>query len=175
LKDGVTDMATIGVIASDIDKKEEYEKVVFPSIIESDVVNINPNIQFIIKDAKGDANIHQRLVKSFYDIAVDLIIGGEWSNAARKSRGYAQSKTVLLFSPSFTDPDLEKSNDNLYRLVTNDYPQDIVIAKPIRELEKKSVLVLHRNDKWGRVKKRHFSHKKPTGEGRGRRKVRLCE
>lgn len=107
--------------------------------IENRTVSIveNDNVVEIIKDLSNDGYTY--------------FVGPLFSSNAEKAVTYADTQSdMVLISPSSTAPALSKSGDSLFRLVPDDINQGAEIAAHLKSQNKKHVVILYRNDVWGK-------------------------
>jgi branched-chain amino acid transport system substrate-binding protein len=124
------------------------------NIIEPDlnsfVSQLGHNIRFemVIRDAKGSAVEHLKLVKELHEMGINFIIGGGWSSQASGSIQYCNENGILLFSHSSTSPLLAIPNDNFFRMCSTDLVQAPAIAEMLWSFGIKAIVVIQRRDAW---------------------------
>ena len=80
---------------------------------------------------------------------IKIVVGPETSSAIRNVKGYADSNSMLLISPSSTAPALAIPGDSVYRLVPDDSNQGPAIANLIRNEGIEVIVPVWRGDAWG--------------------------
>jgi branched-chain amino acid transport system substrate-binding protein len=144
----------IGVIASDTSALETaapfFQKIIQPDINNyCDKLGYYVNFEFIVKDAKGSADTHLKLVKDFHKKGIDLLIGGGWSSQAQGSLAYVNANGMILFSSSSTSPTLAIAGDNLFRMCPADNSLAPALVEMMWSYGIKSVVIIQRGDSWG--------------------------
>lgn len=81
---------------------------------------------------------------------IDYFVGPTTSAAAKALLPYADSNDLVLVSPSSTAPELAIPGDSLFRLVPDDRKQAPFIAQTLADDGKTHVVIVQRNDVWGR-------------------------
>lgn len=145
---------TIGYIASDttnLETAEPYlEQIIAPDL--TDYVRglgYDLDVQFIIEDATGQANVHLEKIQGFHSMGVNLVIGGGWSSQAQASLSYVNTHNMLLVSASSTSPYLAIANDRLFRMCTPDTALAPALANVMWAAGVKSIVIFQRGDSWG--------------------------
>ncbi|MEM4838474.1 MAG: ABC transporter substrate-binding protein, partial [Pyrobaculum sp.] len=65
-------------------------------------------------------------------------------------KSFADTNRIIIFSPSSTSPLLAVPNDYVYRIVPTDAVQSIALAELLVKLGIKKVVMVFRNDAWGK-------------------------
>ena len=81
---------------------------------------------------------------------IDYYVGPTTSAAAKALLPYANSNNLVMVSPSSTAPELAILGDSLYRLVPDDRKQTPFIAQMLANDDKTHVVIVQRDDVWGR-------------------------
>jgi branched-chain amino acid transport system substrate-binding protein len=83
----------------------------------------NTRFGLVIEDTKSDPQISLATLSALGDKGIKIVIGPSTSANVNVSRDYANSKGILLVSPSSTAPSLSLPGDNVFRFVPNDIHQ----------------------------------------------------
>lgn len=81
---------------------------------------------------------------------IDYYVGPTTSAAAKALLPYANDNNLVMVSPSSTAPELAILNDSLFRLVPDDRKQAPFIARTLASDGKTHVVIVQRDDVWGR-------------------------
>ena len=123
----------IGAIDFNLEQLElgsGYKVTLTPVVIDNDPV-----------DALTDAHVNKQ---------IDYYVGPTTSAAAKALLPYANSNNLVMVSPSSTAPELAIPGDSLFRLVPDDRKQAPFIAQTLANDGKTHVVVVQRDDVWGR-------------------------
>jgi branched-chain amino acid transport system substrate-binding protein len=88
-------------------------------------------------------------VQSFHAIGWDLMNGFSWSGMTSAVLSYVNDNDMIIFSCYSTSPLLSIPDDNLFRLVPNDFQQGPVDAKMVWEYGCDAVATFHNADAYG--------------------------
>ncbi|MCX6648835.1 MAG: ABC transporter substrate-binding protein [Candidatus Bathyarchaeota archaeon] len=144
----------IGYIAQDTatytSTKLFIEKVIQPDLnAYASSLGSGVSFEFMIMDAKGQANTHLELVQQLRSENVKIFIGSGWSSQGCSSLSYVNSFKMLMVSPSATSPSLAIANDRFYRMCTADTALPPALADAIWSYGIRELVIIQRGDSWG--------------------------
>ena len=129
--------------------KPFIEKVIQPDInAYARNLGIDVQFEFLLMDAKGQANTHLELVQQLHAGGVDIFIGAGWSSQACSAMSYVNVNKMLMVSPSSTSPSCAVANDRFYRMCPADGSLGPALVKIIWSYGIKEVVILQRGDSY---------------------------
>jgi branched-chain amino acid transport system substrate-binding protein len=130
--------------------KPFIEKVIQPDL-DAYAASLGRDVrfEFVLMDAKGQANTHLELVQQLKSMGVNIFIGGGWSSQADSAMSYVKTSNMLMMSPSSTSPNLAVAGDRFFRMCPADGALGPALASVIWSFGVKEVVIIQRGDSWG--------------------------
>lgn len=124
----------------------------------------NLQVTVLEKDTLSDPETAKTALKELEQEGVQIVIGPVLSSSAQTCLSYADSKNIILISPSSTSEQLSKK-DCLFRMLPSDKNQGAVLAKYISSVNIQEVLPVYINDSYGKGLEDAFATKFKTQSG----------
>lgn len=109
----------------------------------------NYQIELITENTDTNPGTALEKLKLMKSLGITFVIGPYSSAELNNIKEYADSNNIILISPSSVAISLAIENDNIFRLVTNDYHQVAAFSKYFDFTEIESLCAAYRNDTWG--------------------------
>jgi len=130
--------------------KPFIEKVILPDInAYARDLGVDTRFEFVIMDAKGQANTHLSLIQELKQSGVDIFIGSGWSSQACSSMSYVNVNKMLMVSPSSTSPSCAVANDRFFRMCPVDGYLGSALADIVWSYGIKELVIIQRGDSYG--------------------------
>ena len=114
-----------------------------------DKLDLDITYNWISDSCASDLAIAMEKVQSYHAMGHDLLNGFSWSGMTSSVLSYVNDNDMLIYSCYSTSPLLSIPNDNLFRLVPNDFQQGPIDAKMVWEYGCDAVATLHGADAYG--------------------------
>jgi branched-chain amino acid transport system substrate-binding protein len=114
-----------------------------------DKTGIDVTLEWTSDSVARDLALALEKVQSFHAIGWDLMNGFSWSGMTSAVLSYVNDNDMVIFSCYSTSPLLSIPDDNLFRLVPNDFQQGPVDAKMVWEYGVEAVASFHNADAYG--------------------------
>ena len=144
---------SIGVVYSDPYSEEEIMSLI--DIAQKDINKYSKSIRrnyifdfkivYLPHFYRADIN----LTKSLKSDGIDLIIGFDYSGQCKEVLSFIKENEMLLLTPYSSSDDLINEGDNLFRLRCVDSYQGLILAKMLKSLGIKAIIILRLNISWG--------------------------
>jgi len=109
----------------------------------------NTEVKLIIADTRTDTAEALKQLKLMYDQGIRLVIGPYSSAEVVAIKPFADSRGMLIVSPSSVAVSLAIPGDNIFRFVSSDVIQGQAMTQMLLEDSIKVIVPLIRNDVWG--------------------------
>ncbi len=113
-------------------------------------IGSDKRIVLAIEDTKADPAQALEKLKNLHAQGIKIVIVGGTSAELQAMKDYADKEEVLLIGTSSTAPSLAIPDDNIVRLVTDDFSQGKVMAKVLASRNITDLIPIYRDDLWGR-------------------------
>lgn len=143
----------IGYITSTVTALEKevplVEQIMVPDYTAF-VRKLNYDVTIIVSRGTADnqTDVHLQKLKGFRQIDNNAVISSGTSSQIMGSLDYVNNNNMLLWSSSATSHALAISNDNLFRMCTDDVAQAAAIAEMLKSYGINAVIVIQRGDAW---------------------------
>ena len=114
-----------------------------------DKLGLDVTFEWTSDSVARDLAIALEKVQSFHAIGWDMMNGFSWSGMTSAVLSYVNDNDMLIFSCYSTSPLLSIPDDNLFRLVPNDFQQGPVDAKMVYDYGIDAVATFHNADAYG--------------------------
>lgn len=114
-----------------------------------DMIGLDITYKWMSDSCAGDLAIAMEKVQSFHAMGNDIMTGYSWSGMTSSVLSYVNDNNMLIYSCYSTSPLLSIKDDNLFRLVPNDFQQGPIDAKMVWEYGIDAVATLHAADAYG--------------------------
>jgi len=106
-------------------------------------------LDYMLDSGQGSIAIALEKAQSYHAMGVDNLFAMSWSGATSGMLSYLNDNDMLMFSCYTTSPLLSIPDDNLFRLVPNDFQQGPVDAKMVWEYGIDAVVCMWSADAYG--------------------------
>ena len=110
----------------------------------------NMKFDVVVEDTATSPTQALSKIQAMYGRGIKLIVGPMSSAEVSAVKSFADTNRIIIFSPSSTSPLLAVPNDYVYRIVPTDAVQSIALAELLVKLGIKKVVMVFRNDAWGK-------------------------
>ncbi|MEM4673728.1 MAG: ABC transporter substrate-binding protein [Pyrobaculum sp.] len=110
----------------------------------------NMKFDVVVEDTATSPTQALSKIQAMYGRGIRLIVGPMSSGEVSAVKSFADTNRIIIFSPSSTSPLLAVPNDYVYRIVPSDAVQSIALAELLVKLGIKKVVMVFRNDAWGK-------------------------
>ena len=107
-------------------------------------------IDILIEDVESNPTVCLDKVKALYAEGVRFFVGPTSSAELSAIKDYCDSNQLLVISHASTALSLAVEDDFIFRACPNDAAQSLAIAKMIEDVGVEHLIILYRNDDWGR-------------------------
>jgi len=112
-------------------------------------INAPFRVRVLADDTQADPAVALDKLKSLHAKGVRYFVV-RTSGEVRQMKPYANENKLILISVSSTAPGLVTSTDYVFRLPPDDTKQAKALAAVLKSQGVKAVVIIHRNDDWGR-------------------------
>lgn len=114
-----------------------------------DKLDLDITYNWMSDSVASDLAIAMEKVQSYHAMGNDILNGFSWSGMTSSVLSYVNDNDMMIYSCYSTSPLLAIKDDNLFRLVPNDFQQGPIDAKMVWEYGIDAVVTLHAADAYG--------------------------
>ncbi len=108
------------------------------------------SLKLVHEDSATDPVVSLDKTESLFARGIEFIIGPQASDCVASIKDYCDANEILVISPSSTRPGLNVPDDFLFRFCPTDLIQGPAIARLIIGDDVTKVIVVYRDDAWGK-------------------------